>query len=117
MTITSGSLRGEEPPKKPKATPEQRKAIALLNSIDSGMTLTRFQIEAARKYDGVEDIPYDFDHFVKVAVFALSVLENEESDEEKAIGIGVALESLVIAVDLLDRDVEDVAVNALNDEL
>lgn len=118
MTITTGSIRGDEPRRKPqKVSPQKRKAIALLNSIDNGMTLTRFQIEAARKFDAEEEIPQEAEHFIRTAIFALSSIDTSDSEDSKAESLGVALEAIALAVDLLDRDIEDVAVEALNDEL
>lgn len=118
MTITTGSFRNEPPRKKPKkVSPEKRKAIALLNSIDNGMTLTRFQIDAARKFDAEEEIPQDWEHFVRAAIFALSTIDPDDDDKGRIKQIGIALEALVIAVDYLDCDVEDVVTEVLNDRL
>lgn len=117
MVIRVSDLHGvpsNSKPKKPVPTPEQRAALELIREIDSGMTLTRFQVEAASLRDGDESWT-DVDNLIKTAVFALSHVETTDTDTEKVTALAIALEAIALAVDQLDTDLEDVANEVLND--
>lgn len=116
MVIKRDDVFGNKKPKSqtPQLTQEQSDALDLLVAIDSGMTLTRFQVEAASDVTpGVA--PYDVDNMIKTAVFALCNIETTDSDSDKLTGLAIALEAITIAVDALDTDLEDVAKKVLNE--
>lgn len=96
-------------------TPEQKQAIDLLRSVDSGMTLLRFQVQVATGEVTPGIAPYDVDNMVKSAVFALTHGETTDTDEEKITALAIALEAIVIAIDALDYSLEDVARKVLNE--
>lgn len=116
MTITSASMRGESPKEPRSLTREQKRALAVMKSIDSGMTLTRFQIEASSKFEHEvegEDVAIDEDFFIRSALFALDSVDEEDSQNDKAATLAIAIESLVLAIDQMDKSVEEVLEEAL----
>lgn len=116
MVIGRNDVFGKspEPKKAPEPTPEQLQALDLLAQVDSGMTLTRFQIEAASVQE--EDSSWmNVDNLIKTAVLTLAHVETTDPDDEKVTALAIALEAIALAVDMLDRDLEDVAKEALYD--
>lgn len=115
MVIKRDDVLGKnsQPKRKPEPSPEAQKALKVLQSIDTGMTITRFQIEAGKKFSQDAEEGVTIDDVIRTAVYTLSTIDPEDSDADKAEMLGVALEDVVIAIDLLDRDAEDVARSTL----
>lgn len=102
-------LFGNEPKKRPvKKTvdPQTARAMEVMQSIDSGMTLTRFQIEVATS--GPET---DVSAGQELAL-AADALEDAK-DGGTTNDIARALAHIALAVDKMDTDLEDVAKEAL----
>ena len=116
MVIRRNDVFGKPDPKEepPAISEEAYNALRLMESIDSGMTLTRFQVELASTME-YEDSHVDVDNLIKTAVYALMNIDTADSDKDKITGLAIALEAITVAVDLLDTDLESVAREVLDE--
>ena len=116
MVIRRNDVFGKPAPKEepPALSEEAYKALRLMESIDRGMTLTRFQVELASTLE-YEDSHVDVDNLIKTAVYALMNIDTADSDKDKITGLAIALEAITVAVDLLDTDLETVAKEVLDE--
>lgn len=115
MVISRKTLKGEpsraKKSQQQRPTQEQERALEVVRSIDTGMTLTRFQIASASAFeDAEEDIGQ---HLKEASALIESVDLNRMTESLNKLGRAFA--NLARVVDLLDKDLEDVAEGALDD--